>query len=382
MEKCRYARECGGCQYQGTEYKKQLQMKKNYIEKLLKPFCPVKDMVGMENPYNYRNKVHAVFGRDKKGNIYSGVYKAGTHDIVPVEKCQIEDETADHIIATIRELAQSFRYPVYDEDRQTGLLRHVLIRRGFTSGEIMVVLVCSSLILPSKKNFVNALLKAHPQITTIVLNENNKRTTFVLGNRETVLYGKGYITDTLCGKTFKISSKSFYQINPLQTEKLYQKAVELAGLTGRERVIDAYCGIGTIGIVAAKKAKEVIGIELNKDAVADAKENARLNKASNTRFYCGDAGDFMVEMAARGQKADVVFMDPPRSGSTEKFIRSIVKLAPKRVVYISCGPDTLARDLKVFARLGYRAEEAWGYDMFPFTEHVETVCLLSRKAQV
>lgn len=381
MEKCRYARECGGCQYQGTEYKKQLQMKKNYIEKLLKPFCPVKDMVGMENPYNYRNKVHAVFGRDKKGNIYSGVYKAGTHDIVPVEKCQIEDETADHIIATIGELAQSFRYPVYDEDRQTGLLRHVLIRRGFTSGEIMVVLVCSSLILPSKKNFVNALLKAHPQITTIVLNENNKRTTFVLGNRETVLYGKGYITDTLCGKTFKISSKSFYQINPLQTEKLYQKAMELAGLTGRERVIDAYCGIGTIGIVAAKKAKEVIGIELNKDAVADAKENARLNKASNTRFYCGDAGDFMVEMAARGQKADVVFMDPPRSGSTEKFICSIVKLAPKRVVYISCGPDTLARDLKVFARLGYRAEEAWGYDMFPFTEHVETVCLLSRKAQ-
>ena len=375
---CKAAKKCGGCQYQGIPYEKQLQDKQKAVRQLMQPFCKTAGITGMQDPYHYRNKVHAVFARKKDGTIISGVYEEGTHRVVPVETCQIEDEKADAIINDIRGLLKSFKIKIYNEDTGYGLLRHVLIRRGFSTGEIMVVLVLGSPVMPSKNNFVKALRKLHPEITTVVLNVNDKRTSMVLGDRETTIYGKGYIEDVLCGLRFRISSKSFYQINPVQTEKLYGKAMELAGLSGTERVIDAYCGIGTIGMVAAKFAKEVIGVELNPDAVRDAVKNAKHNQMKNIRFYQEDAGRFMEKMAALGEKADVVFMDPPRSGSTEQFMKSVVTLAPKKIVYISCDPQTQARDLKYLTRYGYKAMGAYPYDMFPFTKHAENIVLLTK----
>lgn len=379
---CPVEKKCGGCQLLDMEYKKQLEQKQKMAEQLLKGICPVRPIIGMEDPFHYRNKVHAVFDRDRRGNIISGIYQENSHVVVPVEKCMIEDEKADEIIGTIRGMLKSFKIQTYNEDTGYGLLRHVLIRRGFQTGEIMVVLVTASPVFPSKNNFVKALRERHPEITTIVQNINGRGTSMVLGEKEHVLYGKGYIEDVLCGCRFRISSRSFYQVNPLQTEKLYGKAVELAALGGKETVIDAYCGIGTIGIIASRHAGQVIGVELNKDAVRDAVNNGKLNSVSNIRFYCNDAGQFLVNMAARGEKADVVIMDPPRSGSTEAFMNSIARMGAGKVVYVSCNPETLARDLKYMKRLGYRAEEAWPVDMFPATVHVETVCLLSKKCPV
>ncbi|WP_373217798.1 23S rRNA (uracil(1939)-C(5))-methyltransferase RlmD [Ruminococcus sp. 5_1_39BFAA] len=376
---CTSAKKCGGCQYQGVAYQEQLKKKQRQVQGLLNKFGKVNPVIGMENPYYYRNKVHAVFDRDRKGNIISGIYEANSHRVVPIEKCLIEDEKSQEIIRTIRGMLRSFKIKTYDEDSGYGLLRHVLVRRGFESGEVMVVLVTASPIFPSKNNFVKALRKAHPEITTVVLNINDKKTSMVLGEREIVLYGKGFIRDTLCGCTFRISPKSFYQVNPIQTEVLYGKAVEYAGLTGKERVIDAYCGIGTIGLIAAAHAKEVIGVELNKDAVRDAKINARENKISNVRFLQGDAGEFMTALASAGEKTDVVFMDPPRAGSDEKFLSSLLKLNPQKVVYISCNPETLARDLAFLTKKDYIVKRIQPVDMFCFTNHVETVVGLQRK---
>ena len=395
---CPYAKKCGGCDYQGMSYEQQLQEKQTYVRKNIGDYCKVLPIIGMENPYHYRNKVHAVFdverrgkhangGRRTAGNghakaapggVISGVYKAGTHEVINIDSCEIEDELSSAIIRDIRGLLHSFKIKTYDEDTGYGLLRHVLVRRGFHSGEVMVVLVLGSPILPSKNNFVKALRKLHPEITTVVVNINDKQTSMVLGEKETVIYGKGYIEDTLCGCTFRISPKSFYQVNPVQTEIIYNKAITYAGLTGKERVIDAYCGTGTIGLIAASKAKEVIGVELNRDAVKDAVINAKRNNIKNEQFYNADAGKFMVELAEQNEKVDVVFMDPPRAGSDEAFLSSVVKLAPKKVVYVSCNPETLARDLKYLTRHGYQAVECQPCDMFPFTKHVETVVLLSK----
>ena len=376
---CPYAKKCGGCQYQGMDYAVQLKKKQKEMNKLLKDFGKPEPIIGMKDPLHYRNKVHAVFGRTRKGEIVSGTYEAGTHKIVNIDECMIEDEISQSIIRTIRGLLKSFKIRTYDEDTGYGLLRHVLVRRGFATGQVMAVLVLSSPILPSKNNFVKALRKEHPEITTVVLNVNDKKTSMVLGERDIVLYGKGYIEDILCGCTFRISPQSFYQVNPVQTERLYQTAMDYAELTGKERVIDAYCGIGTIGMVAAKKVREVIGVELNRNAVKDARINAKLNQIKNIAFYEGDAGRFMVSMAEEGEKADVVFMDPPRSGSDEAFLSSVIRLAPKRIVYVSCGPDTLARDLKYLARNGYQVRKMQPVDMFGFTEHCEMVVQLVKK---
>ena len=369
---------CGGCQLLDMEYAKQLDFKQKQVEELLKGLCPVKPIIGMKDPFHYRNKVHAVFDRDKKGNIISGIYEENTHHVVPVEKCLIENQKADEIIGTIRGMLKSFKIRTYDEDTGFGLLRHVLIRKGFSTGEIMVVLVTASPVFPSKNNFVKALREKHPEITTIVQNINGRGTSMVLGDKEHVLYGKGYIVDELCGCRFRISSKSFYQVNSVQTEILYEKALSLSGLTGRELVVDAYCGIGTIGIIASKAAGKVIGVELNQGAVRDAVNNAKMNGIDNIRFYCNDAGRFLVNMAEQGEKADVVIMDPPRSGSTEEFMDAVGKLGAGKVVYVSCNPETLARDVRYMKKLGYRAVEAWPVDMFPETDHVETIVLLSK----
>ena len=372
---------CGGCQLLDMEYAKQLAFKQKQAEELLKGLCPVKPIIGMKDPFHYRNKVHAVFDRDKRGNIISGIYEENTHHVVPVEKCLIEDQKADEIIGTIRGMLKSFKIRTYDEDTGFGLLRHVIIRKGFSTGEIMVVLVTASPVFPSKNNFVKALREKHPEITTIVQNINGRGTSMVLGDKEHVLYGKGYIVDELCGCRFRISSKSFYQVNPVQTEILYEKALSLAGLTGQELVVDAYCGIGTIGIIASKTAGKVIGVELNQDAVRDAVNNAKMNGIENIRFYCNDAGRFLVNMAEQGEKADVVIMDPPRSGSTEEFMDAVGKLGAEKVVYVSCNPETLARDVRYMKKLGYRAEEAWLVDMFPGTVHVESIVLLQKSVK-
>ena len=377
--KCAVAKKCGGCQYQGMAYSEQLKRKQKQEERLLKKFCKVEKIIGMECPYYYRNKVHSVFDRDRRGNVISGIYQAGTHYVITVGECMIEDRKSQEIIRTIRGMLKSFKIKTYDEDTGYGLLRHVMVRRGFQTGEIMVILVLSSPILPSKNNFVKALRKAHPEITTVVLNVNDKNTSMVLGEWEKPIYGSGFIKDRLCGCTFRISPKSFYQVNPVQTEVLYQTAIDFAGLTGKESVIDAYCGIGTISLVAAKHAKKVIGVELNKDAVRDARINAKENGIGNAEFRQGDAGEFMVEMAEKGQSADVVFMDPPRAGSDEKFLSSVAKMKPAKVVYISCNPVTLKRDLEYLKMKGYVAEKIQPVDMFPFTEHVETVALLVKK---
>lgn len=379
VTKCSVSKKCGSCQYQGVPYKEQLAVKQKRMKKLLGKFANVKPIIGMDDPFYYRNKVHAVFDRDKKGNIICGTYEAKTHKVVPIEECMIEDKISQEIIRTIRDMLKSFRIKTYDEDTGYGLLRHVLVRRGFSTDEIMVVLVIGSPIFPSKNNFVKALRKKYPQITTVVLNVNDKKTSMVLGERDIVIYGKGYIRDTLCGCTFRISPQSFYQVNPVQTEILYKTAIEYAGLGRKETVIDAYCGIGTIGLVAVKRAKNIIGVELNPDAVRDARINAKENKITNARFYQGDAGEFMENMAENGEHADVVFMDPPRTGSDKKFMSSVIKLNPSRIVYISCGPETLARDLEYLTKHGYDVRKIQPVDMFSFTDHCENICLLTKK---
>lgn len=333
----------------------------------------------MEDPYYYRNKVHAAFGRDRKGNIISGIYEERSHHIVSVDDCMIEDKKSQEIIRTIRGMLKSFKIKTYDEDTGYGLLRHVLVRRGFSTGEIMVVLVTVSPIFPSKNNFVKALRKEHPEITTVVLNVNDRQTSMVLGERNIVLYGPGFIKDRLMGLTFRISPSSFYQVNPVQTEVLYGKAMEFAGMTGKERVVDAYCGTGTIGIIASRNARDVIGVELNRDAIRDARMNARENKIRNVRFVPGDAGWFMEGMAAEGEKVDVVLMDPPRAGSDRKFLHSLLTLSPDKIVYVSCNPETLARDLAYLTKRDYQVKKIQPVDMFPVTDSIETVVLLGNR---
>ncbi len=375
---CPYAKKCGGCDYQGMEYQKQLDKKMETVQKLLKPFVKVSPIVGMENPYHYRHKVHAVFDCIARGQVVAGVYKKNSHEVVDIDSCMIENQESDAIIREVKALLKSFRIKTYDEDTGYGLLRHVMVRKGYYTGEIMVVPVLASPILPSKNNFVKALRKNHPDISTVVINVNDKKTSMVLGERNITIYGKGYIEDRLCGHTFRISPNSFYQVNPVQTERLYAKAIECAGLTGREKVIDAYCGTGTIGIIASGGAREVYGVELNKDAIRDAITNAKRNEIKNIRFINDDAGKYMVSLAEKNESADVVIMDPPRSGSDEAFLSSVVKLSPKRVVYVSCNPQTLARDLTYLIKKGYKVKEATPYDMFPFTSHIECVTLLER----
>ncbi|MBE6809544.1 MAG: 23S rRNA (uracil(1939)-C(5))-methyltransferase RlmD [Ruminococcaceae bacterium] len=375
---CPHRKKCGGCQLQNLSYEKQLSFKQVKVIKLLGRYHHVCEIIGMENPYHYRNKVQAAFGERGK-EIISGVYQSSTHNIVPVDSCMIEDQKADEIIVTIRKLLKSFKMRAFNDVTMKGFLRHVLIKRGFASGEIMVVLVTAVMDFPKESQFVNALLSRHPEITTIVQNVNNKRTSLVLGEQSRVLYGDGYIEEHLCGLKFRISPKAFYQINPIQTEVLYGKAMEFAALTGNETVLDAYCGTGTIGMIASKNAKSVVGVELNPDAVKDAVTNAKLNGVENIEFICDDAGKFMVRAAENGEKFDTVIMDPPRAGASLEFLRSLVTLSPKKIVYISCNPETQARDLSFLTRKGYKVRRIQPVDMFPHTEHVESVVCLSRE---
>lgn len=366
---------CGGCQLQYAKYEKQLALKQTAVESLLGKFGSVSPILGMTDPLHYRHKIHATFFRGKRG-IGLGIYEENTHRVVAVSDCKIQNKQANAILRTIKNLADDFKLTVYNEDSRQGLLRHVLIRVGKETGQIMVVLVLGTTNFPARSHFVDALKKAHPEITTLVQNINNKKTSMVLGDQQTVLYGTGFIEDKLCGLTFRISPKSFYQVNPVQTEVLYHTAIDFAGLTGKETVLDAYCGTGTIGMIAATNASEVIGVESNKDAVRDARANADNNHVKNIRFVNADASEYMTGTDI--EKTEVVLMDPPRSGSTPEFLNALCKLAPNRIVYISCNPETQARDLAILTKKNYKVEKIQPVDLFPDTSGIETVVLLKK----
>lgn len=379
MEKCKVAKRCGGCRLQHMPYEEQLAYKQRQLVSLLGDFGTVAPLIRMDNPYHYRNKAQAAFFFDyKHRRCTSGVYQSNSRRIVPIDSCQIEDRQSDKIIATVCRLANSFKLKPYDMRYRTGFLRHVLVRRGFQTNEFMVVLVTFTPAFPSKKAFLQALLKAHPEITTVVQNINSTETNLLLTEHSRVLYGNGYIEDILCGFRFRISPTSFYQVNPVQCEILYRKALQFAGLTGKETVFDAYCGTGTIGLLAAAQAKQVIGVEINRDAVRDAVVNAGQNGVKNIQFVCDDAGAFLQALPP-DNAVDVVLMDPPRAGATKKFLAAVCRCLPQTVVYISCNPVTLARDLRYLTNHGYAVRQLQGVDMFPFTKHVECVVLMTKK---
>ena len=374
---CPVAKKCGGCQLQNLSYEHQLQHKQVRVIRLLGKYHHVSEILGMEHPYHYRCKVQAAFGM-KRGRVISGVYQSSTHTIVPVESCLLEDEDADAILGTVRKLLVRFQLRPFDDRIMRGFLRHVQIRKAYATGEIMVILVTARWEFPQAEAFVEALLAAHPSITTVVQNLNDRRTSMVLGDRSRVLYGPGWIEDRLGGLCFRLSPGAFYQVNPVQTERLYGIALAFAGLDGTQTVLDAYCGTGTIGLLAAADAKRVIGVELNADAVEDARENAMRNGIHNAVFYEGDAGDFLTAAAEAGERVDVLLMDPPRAGATRAFLDAVCAMKPARVVYISCNPATQARDLAVLTRGGYKVRRIQPVDMFPHTEHVECVAMLTR----
>lgn len=374
---CKYAKKCGACQLSNMTYEKQLSFKMAREIKLLGRFGKIDEIIGMDKPYFYRNKSQYAFGI-YKGKTAAGVYQSSTHNIIDIDFCLLTDEKADEIFTVVKKLLKSFKLKPYNEKTGQGFLRHLLVKTGFKSGETMVVLVTASREFPKKRSFINALVKNCPYITTVIQNVNSKFTSMVLGDSSEVLFGDGKITEELCGMKFRISPKAFYQINPVQTEILYGKALEFADFNGTEEIIDAYCGTGTIGLIASSKVKSVIGVEINKDAVKDAKENARLNNVQNIEFYSADAGKFMTELSKEGRKIDAVIMDPARAGADIPFLSSLIRLSPEKVVYVSCNPETLARDLRYITKNGYKVKKIQPVDMFPHTEHIETVVLLTK----
>ena len=417
LPKCSVARQCGACQHVNQPYKAQLAAKNERVAQLFSQVATsdaLRPILGMENPYHYRNKVMSPFapGRPQKGaqpkarnqrggkrpsrpvpaqrDILCGMYAAGTHRIIDTQECLLENEQAKQVIRAVRSLMLKFGIPPYDEDRGTGFVRHAVVRVGHTSGEVLVTLVTNGQQFPGAKSFCRELVRRCPFITTVVQNINERQTNVVLGQREQVLYGPGFILDNLCGLSFRISSQSFYQVNSVQTEVLYRQAIELANFAGNEHAIDAYCGTGTIGLVAASMgAAQVTGVDCVESSIRDARQNARHNGVDNARFVAGDAGDFMRDMAADAETAGrvgadeqgrpfVLLMDPPRAGSSEEFLRAAVQLAPARIVYISCNPETQVRDLAFLRKFGFKVRTVQPVDMFPHTNHIETIALIER----
>ena len=391
---CPIDSKCGGCEWLTVPYAEQLQRKQHEVEGLfdglLDPETAVRPILGMDDPRYYRNKVVSPYVGiwDKKARqmrVLCGMYERGTHRVIDSDECLLENREAKRIILTIRDLMRRFRIEPYDEDTDEGFLRHVQVRVGHTSGEIMVTVVTREDQFPGAKGFVRALREKHPSITTVVQNVNTRQTNVILGDKERTLFGPGFILDELCGLSFRISSKSFYQVNSTQTEVLYRRAIEMAKLTGTEVLMDAYCGTGTIGLVAARGvdgnpgAARVIGVEERPDAVADARNNARHNGIKRAEFVAADAGEYMHRMADEGAPLDVLMMDPPRAGSTPEFLKAACELAPKRIVYISCNPQTQARDAAFLAERGWRIVEMQPVDMFPHTSHAENIILLERR---
>lgn len=376
---CPHFLECGGCQYLHMSYESESLLKENYLKELFSKFTDISllPFISMKDEYFYRNKCQMTYKLSKSKKVVCGFYEENSHHIVPVSDCKIQSKEATQVINAFNEALTKNKIAPYDEKTNTGVIKHVVVRYGFTSKELMLVIVTNGEIFPGRNNVVKDLLKKQLPITTIVQNYNPRETSIVLGDKERVLYGPGFIFDEINGIKFKISSRSFYQINPVGTSKLYQKAIELAKIKSTDIVLDTYCGIGTIGMFAAKHAKQVIGVELNKDAYIDAISNAKSNKIGNITFVNKDSTKYMVELANNKEKIDILILDPPRDGSTKEFINAVKMLAPRQVVYVSCEPKTLIRDLYLFSNIGYSVKQVQGFDMFPRTFNIETVVCLT-----
>ena len=377
--KCKICTSCGGCQYQQLDYQAQLKYKTKRVKEALTRIAKVKvdvlPCLGMDNPYNYRNKIQVPFSKDKNGKVKFGFYKENSHIIMPIKECAIEDRRAAPILWDIKLLLEEMDIPVYNEDSGKGILRYVLIRTSHHYKELMVVLVTTQMNFPGQRNFINELVARHPEITTIVENVNSRHTNVILGNQEKVLYGLGHIKDDILGLTFEISAASFFQINPIQVEKLYTYALNLIDFSKKEVVLDAYSGVGTIGLIAAQNAKKVISVEINKSAHKNAIENAKRNNVDNIEFVCADAGEYISKT---DEDIDILIMDPPRSGSDETFLSTVMSKKIKKIIYISCNPETLARDIEFLSHM-YKVNYVQPVDMFPMTAHVETVVSLRLK---
>ena len=381
---CPVARQCGGCQLQAMSYESQLKFKENKVYNNLRriggftdiPFLPI---MGMDEPWRYRNKAQFPFGRNKNGEIVTGFYAGRTHDIIPQEDCLLGVEENKKILESIKEYMIENHVAPYEEETHQGLIRHALIRKGFKTGELMVCVIINGKKLPHSEKLVEKLCR-FDGMTSISYSINTDKTNVILGKELVNLYGPGYITDYIGDVKYRISPLSFYQVNPVQTEKLYGTALEYAGLTGGEVVWDLYCGIGTISLFLAQKAKKVYGVEIVPQAIDYARENAKLNGLDNVEFFVGKAEEVLPEQYEKNKVyADVIVVDPPRKGCDEQCLNTIVTMAPKRVVYVSCDSATLARDLKMLCENGYEVEKVRCCDMFGWTTHVETVALLTKK---
>ena len=380
---CGSYKRCGGCNLRHLKYEKTLELKRetvqNLINKNLKEKIQAEETVGMENPFYYRNKAQYPVGTNKDGKAIFGVFANRTHEIIEFDECKIQTKESAEIARFIVDFMNEKNISAYNEETGEGLLRHIIVKYGMKTDEVMCVLVLTSEKLPKEDELKEKLLERFPNIKTIVQNINKRNTNVILGDKNIVLYGSGYIQDKLGEYTFNISANSFYQVNPVQTEKLYNLAIEGAELSKEDTVFDLYCGIGTIGIFASKYVKKVYGIEIVEQAIEDAKENARINNIDNIEFTAGDVEKLLQELIYdRKIRPDVVFVDPPRRGLDENTVNNLLKIEPKKIVYISCNPATLMRDLKAMEEQ-YDITKITPVDLFPFTNHVETVAVLKNK---
>lgn len=377
---CPIYKKCGGCSLQNMDYDHQLRWKQSNVNKLLGKYHSVRKIIGMENYQHYRCKVQTAFGYDKRSKkIYSGVFQSKTGRIIPHDLCLTEDTTACKIAATVRNLAMKYKIQAFDIATGKGFLRHTLIRVGKNTNQIMLVLVTTNGNIPHCQEFIQEITSLFPQITTIVQNFNCTSRELTLGERQEVLFGEGFITDTIDSLEFRISPKSFYQINPDGAQLLYSHALKMANIKSTDLVLDAYCGTGTITLLTARHCKTVIGVEQNYDAVRDAQSNAERNNIKNVVFYCADAGEFLEEQADNDERLDLVIMDPPRQGSSRQFLNALCSARPAKILYISCNIETLDRDLRYLTSQKYQVDSIQPVDMFPYTSHVETCVLLSHK---
>ncbi|MCA1010384.1 23S rRNA (uracil(1939)-C(5))-methyltransferase RlmD [Halobacillus halophilus] len=376
--------QCGGCQLQHMSYSMQLEMKHNQVKNAMKKIghlehVPVHETIGMADPWRYRNKIQIPVGQKEDGQLMTGFYQKRSHNIIDMDTCIIQDELNDRMVETVRRIATELGISAYDEETHRGTLRHIMVRTGQTTKDIMIVLVTKTKNLPEQDKLIDEIRDAFPSVKSIVHNVNNQKTNVILGKDTKVIWGDEYIYDMIGDIKFMISPKSFYQVNPTQTKNLYDKALEYADLHGGETVIDAYCGIGTISLFLAQQAKKVYGVEIVPEAVTDAKKNARLNKMDNAEFYVGQAEELMPWWRNQGLRPDVIVVDPPRKGCDEELLKAMLDMEPERIVYVSCNPSTLARDLRLLEDGGYATQEVQPVDMFPQTSHVECVSQLIRR---
>lgn len=381
---CPYAKQCGGCQIQMMSYEEQLRFKENKVRNNLKRIggfeeIPMEPILGMKNPFYYRNKAQFPVGYDKEGNLITGFYAGRTHSIINNRRCYLGVSENELVLNQVLDWMERNHISAYEEESGKGLIRHVLIRYGFTTKEVMVCLVVNGAGIPAKEDLIEGL-RTIPGMTSITISSNTKQTNVIMGEKITLLWGQTYITDFIGNIQYQISPLSFYQVNPAQTKRLYETALEYAGLSGDETVWDLYCGIGTISLFLAQRAKQVYGVEIIPAAIEDAKRNARLNQIENAQFFVGKAEEVLPEKYEKEQiYADVIVVDPPRKGCEESVLDTMVQMEPKRIVYVSCDSATLARDLKYLCERGYEMKKVKAIDQFPQTEHVETIVLIQKK---